>query len=304
MKAQPMLHLVEDAARFLLPPWIRVPRSASAPEAAFASGAALAVLHPLVATSKAAPLHNVPLDALSDRLALYAAEACAILIGRPERAEDLRDEVHLLRAGERPGPTGVVFQRFRDAGAARAHAEPAGVSRPIAEAFGPWFAEAEGGPVVRAARLLERALDKEGADEATALILADTALARALGWGRMLPLVALGLPRARLRARGPELDLACHGAVLAGIRRALPVAADLSRAAARLSSVAPKLRAKPAGRAVALFLSQDALSPGIALTAPAVGLSDRSARRLCDRLVSLGAVRELTGRATFRLYGL
>ena len=33
-------------------------------------------------------------------------------------------------------------------------------------------------------------------------------------------------------------------------------------------------------------------------------ISERGARRLFDRLVALGAIRELTGRATFRLYGL
>jgi hypothetical protein len=34
------------------------------------------------------------------------------------------------------------------------------------------------------------------------------------------------------------------------------------------------------------------------------GMSDRAARRLCDRLVDLGTLRELTGRDTFRLYGV
>ena len=37
--------------------------------------------------------------------------------------------------------------------------------------------------------------------------------------------------------------------------------------------------------------------------ADGVGMTDRAARRLCDRLVELGVVRELTG-ATFRLYGV
>ena len=71
--------------------------------------------------------------------------------------------------------------------------------------------------------------------------------------------------------------------------------------------MAPKLRTRGADRALRLFLTRDAVSP--AMLAPAVsgveaGMSGRAARRLCDRLMALGAVRELTGRATFRLYGL
>ena len=77
-------------------------------------------------------------------------------------------------------------------------------------------------------------------------------------------------------------------------------AADLTRRTARLREVAPKLRAKGADAAVHQFLTCDAVAPG-ALTSLR---SDRAARRFCDRLVELGAVRELTGRDTFRLYGI
>ncbi|MGY3413105.1 hypothetical protein ACVWZV_009271 [Bradyrhizobium sp. GM5.1] len=50
---------------------------------------------------------------------------------------------------------------------------------------------------------------------------------------------------------------------------------------------------------VAILLMEDAQPAGAGKTA-----SDRSMRRLFDRLVALGAVRELTGRTAFRLYGL
>lgn len=60
----------------------------------------------------------------------------------------------------------------------------------------------------------------------------------------------------------------------------------------------PKLRAKGAGEAVQMFLMRDAVMPA------ALPLSDRGARRLCDRLVELGVVRELTGRDMFRLYAV
>jgi hypothetical protein len=154
-------------------------------------------------------------------------------------------------------------------------------------------------PVDRAALVVEAVLTDHPRMEVAALILADAALARSLGASHVLPLLALTLKPRDLRLRGDDLRMACHRAVASGVAQALPLAGELARAAARLRALAPKLRAKAAGRAVDLFLSRDALAPA-ALTF----MSDRAARRLCDRLVALGALRELTGRDTFRLYGV
>jgi hypothetical protein len=99
-----------------------------------------------------------------------------------------------------------------------------------------------------------------------------------------------------------------HRAILAACDGVIRKAADLDRRAARLRMIAPKLRAKGSDEALSLFLSHDAVSPSGMLSPMIKGTSfamtDRAARRLCDRLVDLGVVRELTGRATFRLYGV
>ncbi|MCB1547591.1 MAG: DUF1403 family protein, partial [Hyphomicrobiaceae bacterium] len=60
------------------------------------------------------------------------------------------------------------------------------------------------------------------------------------------------------------------------------------------------LRSKAAGDVIDRLLGDDAVSG--ALTTKA--LSRWASRRLFDRLAELGAVRELSGRATFRIYGL
>ena len=113
-----------------------------------------------------------------------------------------------------------------------------------------------------------------------------------------MPLSAAGLKRTDLRKRNEDLKLARLRAATTSAIEVSRLAADLTRRTAHLKAVAPKLRAKGAGDAVDMFLTRDAVAPS------ALPLPDRAARRLCDRLVELGAVRELTGRDTFRLYGV
>jgi len=283
-----------------LPGWIATSRSETFEDAAFRSGAALSALH-LVAGQAA-----VPQALWRDRLALAAAEVCARLAGRREEQAALRDAVHLLRPGDHPGPAGLIFQQW-----SRAVARPlsvAGLAKALdgvaAERIALCLDAAGGNPVARAAAVIETILTDTPRAETAALILADAVLSRAMGRDHLLPLISLGLKPRDLRLRGDDLRLACHRAVVVGVSQAVPLAADLARRAARLRAVVPRLRAKCAGRAVDLFLSRDALAPAALTTESHWGMSDRAARRLCDRLVALGAIRELTGRETFRLYGV
>lgn len=154
--------------------------------------------------------------------------------------------------------------------------------------------------LARAAQVLETVLKDNPRAEVPGLILAEAALSQALGWTYAVPLLALGVKRGDLRKNGDDLRLACHCAVTASAVEALGMAASVARNTARLNAVASKLRAKGADAAVEMFLTRDAVTP----TALASLNSDRAARRFCDRLVALGVVRELTGRDTFRLYGL
>jgi len=280
-----------------IPTWVTSARAEPLEDVAFLSGAAVATLHLVVGRA------DVPHALLRDRLSLTASEACVRLLGRPERSGDIRDAVHLLRPGDQPGPAGAIYLQWQ-----RATARPVSVKTlqralpsVTAEQIATWLDTERGGPVMRAATVLEIVLTTHPREEIMALILADAVLVQSLGWTHVTPLLAAGLKSRDLRKRGEDLHLACHKALVSSICAALPTASDLTRRAAHLRAVIPKLRARGAGDAVALFLSKDALSPAIALSDL---MSDRAARRLCDRLVALGVVRELTGRDTFRLYGV
>lgn len=280
-----------------LPGWVTSGRAETPETVAFMSGAVLSHLH-LVLGKDA-----VPQVLLRARLALRAAEACVVHTGRPERTAELRDAVHFLQPGDSPGPAGEMYLSWQ-----RAVARPISVKslhRALPH-LGPeqhiaaWLDAGQGAPVARASTVLEAVLEDRPRDQTAALLLAEAALAQALGWSNVLPQLALGLKRGDVRKTGEALRLACHRAILASVVEATREAGDLSRRAARLRAIAPKLRAKGAEEAVAVFLTREAVAP----TSLTSLRSDRAARRFCDRLVELGAVRELTGRDTFRLYGI
>ncbi len=145
--------------------------------------------------------------------------------------------------------------------------------------------------------------------EVLGLMLADIALATRLGWPAPIPLLSSvildpalkrGPERRRPRPGGLDWSIACHAAYARAAAQAHARALDLARRADRLLMLAPKVRTKGGATALDTLLAEDAVA---AATLTGLG-SDRAARRFLDRLLTLGAIRELTGRSSFRLYGL
>ena len=296
-----------------LPGWVTQNHSKTPEIETFLSGASLAMLHMVLAD----PADILSAELLRNRLALRASAACLKLEGRRESEADIRDAYYLVRVGDAMGPAGDMFARWRkvgDIGLKRvdwlARLRTC-VPEHIAEELPEWIDDAMaggsagGGPVAQAAKMIGLVLAMYPREETSALICGDLVLARALGWTHPLPLLGLHLKGKDLR----DVTVgACHGAVARGAQDAVRLSHDLTRRAERLRAVAPKLRAKGSAEAVALFLREDAVLPSTMLAPKIKGtnipMTDRAARRLCDRLVELGVVRELTGRSTFRLYGV
>ncbi len=302
----------------MLPRWVTSAQVQGTDSVAFSSGAALAMLDIVLCD----PSGTLPGALLRDRLALDAAVACLKLENRRETISDIRDAVCLARpvrlgqAGDALGPAGDMFVVWRKL--ARINLPASGwqdrvvklLPGPVAEAM-PELGLFAGTPVAQAGQILAVVLRQFPRQEAAALMLADVTLTRAIGWDRVMPLLAAHLTRKDIRAISDgngDPVLCLHRAMIAACDAAIRNAADLKRRASRLRAVAPKLRAKGSDDALALFLSHDAVSPSGMLSpmiqGTTVAVTDRAARRLCDRLVDLGVVRELTGRPTFRLYGV
>ena len=204
-----------------MPPWVTSARAETLEDVAFLSGAAL---HLVMGHD------DVPHVLLRDRLSLTASEACVRLLGRPERAGEIRDAVHLLRPGDQPGPAGAIYLQWQRAVARPISVEALQRASPsvTAEQIATWLDRGRGGPVMRAAAVLETVLTKHPREEVMALILADAILAQSLRWTHVLPLLAAGLKARDLRMRGTDLQLACHKALVSSIGAALPIASDLT----------------------------------------------------------------------------
>lgn len=313
-----------------LPPWARVAGVArgDAANAAFFAGAALARLDEIMRSGEEG---DEPCFAgvLRQRLALKAAAACARLSRLREDEAALRDAEHLSSASVETSPAGRVHRLFRlfasravklDVATLSLAAEHLGapsdldmlgladaLREAVTSADDPLAAAAKASEAAMSYLVLVPAIDAE----IFALWLADVASAQKLAWRSPMPLMATAIARPALRS-GPNGRRARPGDrdwsnALAGVYalaagEAMDVAAALSRQTQKLFHAAPKLRAKDAARVIEMLLDDDCVSA--ARVAKRAKLSDRSARRLFDRLTELGAVRELTGRANFRLYGL
>ncbi|MEZ5784383.1 MAG: DUF1403 family protein [Rhizobiaceae bacterium] len=310
--------LPDPPTAFAPPPdWARAGgRGEGLEEALFCAGAALAAIHPIAR-------HDHPLTQLwRQRMALASAEVVARMQGRAEDAAALRDHLYLTRPGDDPGPAGRLLQAWRAlaAGSSRGPSSlnadwpvvpgellAIAIDAPAREAMDTALAAGIGrhNPVAAAASTMATSLKLRPDSRALALWLADAVLARRLNWPRPVPLLAAHLKREDFRlASGPHADPlawreACARACGRAAIAAFDLYSDLARRAERLLAVAPKLRGKDADAAVLHLLSEDALT-----AQPGRTTSDRSSRRLFERLVEFGAVRELTGRPTFRLYGL
>ncbi|MHA6645369.1 DUF1403 family protein [Mesorhizobium sp. A623] len=301
----------------LVPVWAvpRVPASNDA-EAAFLAGAALTTLDMLARSDPAWA------GAWRQRLSLKCAAAATKLAGRAEDEAALRDAWYLRPADGDPGPAGSILAAWRQLAARPPVVDIARLAE-VVEQLGLRWDDGFGylpsaiddvvysgrpAPFAAAAIASQVVALSQGA-ELLAWWCADLILALKLRWPRPVPLLMAQVfspvfridgSRGRIRPGEEGFERAVCLALAQGAAANCQLGADLSRRAEKLVGVVPKLRAKGAREVIQKLLDDDAVPSSLTTR----NLSRFGSRRLFERLQKFEAVRELSGRSSFRLYGL
>ena len=286
-------------------PWMRSGRDDRTLDAAMRAGAVLSLVDQRVRASL--PWRRAWLD----RLALEAAAGTSGLINRPETTQQIRDAHHLCRPGDDPGQGARLYALWRHFAAHRPSLNHQDLVRACSRLGVEWTNEFEvlrmaavetrdSSPLIAAISFLEGAAVQKLESLPVLILLADTLVAKRAGWSLGVPVLARAAgPLTRPKTTPDDRRRALISFNLTALT-ALELSHELAERAEVLRSISGRLRAKGAPGVLKLLLERDAIGSGMAIE----GFTDRGLRRLFDRLLAFGAIRELTGRTSFRLYGL